>query len=261
MALFVSASDENTATDKSAFLLGGLIAPEEDWYRYFAPAWQERVLDGPPPIPYLHTTDIRSRKFRDEYGLSRHAADARLDEAIKVIEQLGSLRAILIDINAEHFRGEMSETKFIASTGGIKDLVVHRGQHDTKIAVTDSIKRTKQRRTIEAFPWLVADAPSDPPNMAELDGQSDPPNMADVSAKMAELSANMAEPHAIKKSKETDKEILYGLIALEDSYRLRVRYAFHFTEDSIPNDEPPQTQPAAVAVPVDQATLTPTTEE
>jgi hypothetical protein len=67
--------------------------------------------------------------------------------------------------------------------------------------------------------------------------------------------------HAIKKSKETGKEILYGLIALEDSYRLRVCYASHFTEDSIPNDEPSQTQPAAVAVPVDQATLTPTTEE
>lgn len=67
--------------------------------------------------------------------------------------------------------------------------------------------------------------------------------------------------HAIKKSKETGKEILYGLIALEDSYRLRVRYASHFTEDSIPKDEPTQTQPAAVAVTVDPATLPPTTEE
>lgn len=66
--------------------------------------------------------------------------------------------------------------------------------------------------------------------------------------------------HAIKKSKETGKEILYGLIALEDSYRLRVRYASHFTEDSIPKDEP-TTQTAAVAVPVDPATLTPTTEK
>jgi hypothetical protein len=75
------------------------------------------VLDGPPPIPYLHMTDMRSRKFRDEHGLSRYDADSRLDEAIKVIEQLGSLRAVLIDINAEHFRGEMSDTKFIGSTG------------------------------------------------------------------------------------------------------------------------------------------------
>ncbi len=67
--------------------------------------------------------------------------------------------------------------------------------------------------------------------------------------------------HAIKKSKETGKEIFYGLIALEDSYRLRVRYASHFTEDSIPKDDPAQTQPTAVAVPADQATVTPTTEE
>jgi hypothetical protein len=121
MAVFISASDENTATDKREFSFGGFIAPEEDWSRYFAPAWQERVLNGPPPIPYLHMTEIRSRKFRDQHGLSRDDADSRLDEAVRVIEQLGSLRAVLIDINAEHFRGEMSDTKFIASTGGIKD--------------------------------------------------------------------------------------------------------------------------------------------
>ena len=52
--------------------------------------------------------------------------------------------------------------------------------------------------------------------------------------------------HAVKKSHETGKEILYGLIALEDSHRLRARYASHFTEDSIPKDEPqtPTAQPA-----------------
>jgi hypothetical protein len=52
--------------------------------------------------------------------------------------------------------------------------------------------------------------------------------------------------HAIKKSLETGKEILYGFIALEDSQRLRVRYASHFTEASIPKDDPqtPTAQPA-----------------
>jgi hypothetical protein len=40
--------------------------------------------------------------------------------------------------------------------------------------------------------------------------------------------------HAIRKSHETGHEILYGVIALEDSHRLRVRYASHFTEDSLP---------------------------
>jgi hypothetical protein len=40
--------------------------------------------------------------------------------------------------------------------------------------------------------------------------------------------------HAIRKSHETGKEILYGLIAREDSHRLRVRYESHFTEDKVP---------------------------
>lgn len=40
--------------------------------------------------------------------------------------------------------------------------------------------------------------------------------------------------YAIRKSKETGKEILYGIISKEDSQRLRVKYATHFTEDSLP---------------------------
>jgi len=40
--------------------------------------------------------------------------------------------------------------------------------------------------------------------------------------------------YAFKKSHETGKEILYGVIALEDSHRLRVRYASHFTPDNVP---------------------------
>jgi hypothetical protein len=40
--------------------------------------------------------------------------------------------------------------------------------------------------------------------------------------------------HAIRKSHETGKEILYSLIAREDSHRLRVRYASHFTEENVP---------------------------
>jgi len=43
--------------------------------------------------------------------------------------------------------------------------------------------------------------------------------------------------YAIRKSQETGKEILYGVIALEDSHRLRVKYASHFTADKIPDTE------------------------
>jgi hypothetical protein len=40
--------------------------------------------------------------------------------------------------------------------------------------------------------------------------------------------------HAIRKSHETGKEILYGLISTEDSHRLRVKYASNFTVDKVP---------------------------
>jgi hypothetical protein len=37
MAVFVSASNESTVTNKREFLFGGFIAQEEDWSWYFAP--------------------------------------------------------------------------------------------------------------------------------------------------------------------------------------------------------------------------------
>ena len=52
--------------------------------------------------------------------------------------------------------------------------------------------------------------------------------------------------HAIEKSHQTGKEILYGLIALEDSHRLRLRYASHFTEDSLPKTAEPTPTPLSV---------------
>jgi hypothetical protein len=36
----------------------GMVAPEKDWVTYFAPAWQDRVLDAEPSIRFLHTTDM-----------------------------------------------------------------------------------------------------------------------------------------------------------------------------------------------------------
>jgi hypothetical protein len=40
--------------------------------------------------------------------------------------------------------------------------------------------------------------------------------------------------HAIKRSHETGREVLYGVIALEDSHRLRVKYRLDFSEQNIP---------------------------
>jgi hypothetical protein len=42
---------------------------------------------------------------------------------------------------------------------------------------------------------------------------------------------------ATKKSHDAGQEILYGLIGLEDSHRLRARYGSHFTAQNIPTDD------------------------
>ncbi|HEY6348970.1 MAG TPA: hypothetical protein VI636_06130 [Candidatus Angelobacter sp.] len=119
MAVFVSASDESAGkTDRDHFFFCGWIAPEEDWSQFFTPAWQERVLDPPPAIPFLHMTEIRSPKWRSQYGLSREQAEARVDKAFDVIDQMGSLFPISISVDAGHVLDKFIEAKVVASSGG-----------------------------------------------------------------------------------------------------------------------------------------------
>lgn len=110
MAVFVSGSDESSGKDhRSPFLFAGFVGPEEDWHRFFAPAWQERVLDGPPKIDYLHMTDIRSPQWRAEHGLSQYEADRRVDEAFSLLGQMASLYPVGINVNAGMFRDQFAE--------------------------------------------------------------------------------------------------------------------------------------------------------
>jgi len=121
MAIFVSGSDESSGkTGRDHFYLGGFIAREKDWDDFFAPAWQERVLEGPPAIPYLHMTDIRSRQWRDKYGLTRSAADHRVDEAFALIRTMGTLYPIGTYLDAGYFRDRTAKLKMVVSTGGAK---------------------------------------------------------------------------------------------------------------------------------------------
>ena len=66
--------------------------------------------------------------------------------------------------------------------------------------------------------------------------------------------------YGIRKSKETSKEILYGIIAREDSHRLRVRYEKHFTEQNLPEKKAvtleavPAPDPQAIPFPSDGVT-------
>jgi len=112
MAVFVAGLDESAGKNQKAmFLFGGWIAPEDDWSRFFAQAWQEQVLDGPPRIPYLHMTEIRSPKWREQYGISRLQAEDRIDNAIHLLDVMGSLYPIGIRVDASFLRDRFSEIK------------------------------------------------------------------------------------------------------------------------------------------------------
>ena len=112
MAIFVSGTDETSGrTQQDTFLLGGWLAPEPDWSRFFAPAWQERVLEGPPKLPYLHMTDMRSAKWRDQYGISKLDADDRIDSAIHLIDTMPSLYPIGIRLDAGFLRDQFANIK------------------------------------------------------------------------------------------------------------------------------------------------------
>jgi hypothetical protein len=112
MAVFISASDEHSGSDgQGLFLFAGYVGPEADWSHFLAPAWQERVLDGPPKIPYLHMTEIRSQQFRDKYGLSRWDADNIVEEAADVINAMGSLYPITVEMDGGHVKNTFAESK------------------------------------------------------------------------------------------------------------------------------------------------------
>lgn len=82
MTVVISASDE---TYRGSFCYCGLVAPLSYWEGIFAERWDKRVLAGPPRIPYLHMTEIRSRAWRKENNLSDHEAERRVGESINVI--------------------------------------------------------------------------------------------------------------------------------------------------------------------------------
>src|SRR5437899_3049383 len=106
LAVFVSHSDETEAmSGRKRFLVGGYVAPETDW-PYFAGEWDERVLAGPPRIPYLHMREITSPAWRSDHGISREQAEARVDVGVDVIGSAGSLSVLTSSLS----RTDLKET-------------------------------------------------------------------------------------------------------------------------------------------------------
>lgn len=100
MAVFIAASDETLGADhRSPFMRCGFLAPVDDWIA-ITEQWDRRVLAGPPRIPYLHMTDIRSRVWRDEHKLTETDAARRVDEAFAVIAEMPSLTPVGSGLNS-----------------------------------------------------------------------------------------------------------------------------------------------------------------
>jgi len=97
MTAFACVADESADENpRDGFFYGGFSAPIDVWQGLFAEAWQERVLDGPPRIPYLHMTDVRDR-------LSWDQAERRLDEAARVIRSTGALIPVMIWVDQKDY--------------------------------------------------------------------------------------------------------------------------------------------------------------
>ena len=67
-------------------------------------------------------TEIRSPKWRAEYGLSKEDAERRVDEACAIIHTMGGLFPIGAYMDAGNFRDNFASAKFIAASGGAKTL-------------------------------------------------------------------------------------------------------------------------------------------
>lgn len=124
MARFISATDESSGKNRrDTFFFGGWVGPEEDWVRFFVPAWAERVLAGPPRIPYLHMTEIRSRAWREQWGLSEMDADNRVNEAFVLLDQMQTLYPVGLYLDAGFHRDRFRELRIVSEiTGGAKSF-------------------------------------------------------------------------------------------------------------------------------------------
>lgn len=123
MAVFVAAADESGSGDGAGeFYFGGYVAPQRDWDEYFAPVWQERVLNTKPSLKYFHTTELKSAQWRHAHSFREIDAERKIDEAIRVISRQSSLYPITVHLNASHFKTAIANANVklnIKTPGGV----------------------------------------------------------------------------------------------------------------------------------------------
>jgi hypothetical protein len=120
MTVFLAALDE-TRSKEGDFTLGGWVAAEDDWTRYFEPAWTDRVLNGQVPIPYLHMSEIWNAKWQEKHGLKGRDAYWTVEEAVTVIYGMGSLYPITAGVSDREFQTILVEP--LRKIGGFGEIL------------------------------------------------------------------------------------------------------------------------------------------
>jgi hypothetical protein len=112
MAVFTVFADDSTVGNR--FILAGFMAPILDWNQWFIPAWEERVLNRKPAIPYFHTAELSDpENCMKLFGLTWGQADDRIEEASCVIGSMGSLVLISAKVDESHFDRHLSDCRLI----------------------------------------------------------------------------------------------------------------------------------------------------
>jgi hypothetical protein len=111
VAVFTAYSDESGVADPSGeFLVCGYVAEESVW-PWVVAAWRDRVLDGPPKLPYFHMQEMRRGEWRQQHSLSFNDAENRIAQAILVLYSTGSMSALASVIKRRDIQ-EVFHSKF-----------------------------------------------------------------------------------------------------------------------------------------------------
>ncbi len=79
MAVYVAFADESDGPfQKGPFLFGGFVASHRYWEQKFTPDWEARVMNATPPIPYLHTSEIRMLDEQNRLGIDHLEYESRI---------------------------------------------------------------------------------------------------------------------------------------------------------------------------------------
>lgn len=92
-----------------------------------------------------------------------------------------------------------------------KLVVTRRGQYDTRIALTDCVKKTKRRGTIQQYPWLLV--PSDTSDVTQADGDSD----ASVTRQLCPISKQL-RPLVTQLDSPKSAQVAEGAMTWEEQH-------------------------------------------